>query len=67
MGYRIKIRWRAVPPSPWKWEIHRGRLITSGQQSYASHAEAYDAGQAVLAGMIAKELLSNGSMAHRRR
>jgi hypothetical protein len=55
MGYLIKIRHRAPFPMPWKWEIHKGGLITSGHEFYASQAEAYDAGQAVLADMVAKE------------
>ena len=66
MRYRIKIRWRDTPPSPWKWEIHQERLITSGHKSYATHAEAYDAGQAVLADMVLK-LPRTGPIARRRR
>jgi hypothetical protein len=55
MEMRIKIRSRASPPTPWKWEIFGERLITSGHQSYATRAEAYDAGQSVLARMVASE------------
>lgn len=55
MGHLIKIRRRAKFPLLWKWEIHKGKLITSGHQSYASRAEAYEAGQAVLAAIVAKE------------
>jgi hypothetical protein len=52
MEYKIKIRSRAKLPTPWKWEIHGDRLITSEHESYASRDEAYWAGQAVLARMV---------------
>jgi hypothetical protein len=51
MELRMKIRQRAPLPTPWKWEIYGEKLITAARASYASKAEAYEAGQAVLARM----------------
>jgi hypothetical protein len=51
----MEIRHRASLLLPWKWRIHKGRLITSGHESCASQAEAYEAGQAVRADMLAKQ------------
>jgi hypothetical protein len=55
MEYQIQIRHRSPLPTPWKWEIFGDRLITSGHQSYASRSEAYEAGQAALAGIVASD------------
>jgi hypothetical protein len=43
------------PTAALEMGIYKLRLITSGHESYASQAEAYEAGQAVLADMVAKE------------
>ena len=40
---------------PWKWEILKEQLVTAGRQSFAAQAQAHDAGQAVLAEIIAKQ------------
>jgi hypothetical protein len=57
MGIRIKIRPRAPPPTPWKWEIFdddQSKLITASHLSYRSRGEAYSAGEQVLAEMVSK-------------
>jgi hypothetical protein len=55
MEMRIKIRHRAPLPTPWKWEIYGIRLVTTGRESYASRTEAFKAGAAALADMVASE------------
>jgi hypothetical protein len=58
MGMRVKLRQRDPPPNPWRWEIFddtHNKLITSSARAYASRPEAYADGQAVLAGMVARE------------
>jgi hypothetical protein len=59
MKLRIKIRHRALPPKPWKWEIHGDRLLTSSHQSYVSQAAAHRAARPVLTAMIAELALVN--------
>jgi hypothetical protein len=52
MSYLIKIRHRDKSPTPWRWEIFdnvKNKLVTSSGKPFASRAEAFEDGQAVLA------------------
>jgi hypothetical protein len=53
--YRIKLRHRARLPTPWKWEIHRDRLITASHESYKTQTEAHTAGRKALRELLEKE------------
>jgi hypothetical protein len=50
----IKIRYRDLSPTPWRWEIfddEQHKLVTSSRP-FASQREAYADGQARLAEMV---------------
>jgi hypothetical protein len=52
MELRIKLRHRALPPKPWKWEIYSDRLITASREAYASQHEAHRAARPVLKALL---------------
>ena len=53
--YVIKVRHRAQPPRPWKWEIYAGlHLVTASSESFASQGEAHDAAHEALNRLISQ-------------
>ena len=50
-GYRVEVKHRALPPSPYKWEIYEGSNPMWTEQSkitFKSHRKAEEAGNEAL-------------------
>lgn len=60
MQYRIKVRYRAAPPTPWKWELYLDeRLVTASNEGFAYQDEAYRAGRAALDQTMSPQTVSH--------
>jgi hypothetical protein len=55
---RIKIRHRAIPPKPWKWENdNESKTVTGSEVGYANRDDAYSAAEQVLSNMVAQSAI----------
>lgn len=61
MAYRLEVRHRARPPTPYKWEIYRDDAAVPVRQSdgaFSSEAKATAAGQKAMERLEASERLA---------
>ena len=57
IGYRVEVKHRALPPSPWKWEIYRGAepmWVEQSRETFRSRDEALKAGAEALSRLLEK-------------
>ena len=50
-GYRVEVKHRSQPPSPWKWEIYHGDQpiwVEQSRESFQSRDAAFQAGSEAL-------------------